>query len=507
MIDKNIFFFLRDKARDDLEPKVAAESFGYYIDIPDQWENFKSPKHLIHYLGIHYTHVAQYGEICKDIGEISSDEISRAKAQLDITRTTGDYLFSDDEQLPSHGIRFDLAETLYDWRTILKFKPDFEFVIDYGAGSGRQSSQAFCINKKCKYVGIDATLAAYTVQNIFYNTVKSYFGNIKFHDLLDYEYINKQYPDLSLIDPGTIIHFPAWNKHELLPAKQADLILACHVHNELSGSDFLRLMNVVKKCLSEEGIFYVRSELGIWQSKNYFDTVDFHAIDPVLELDKEGIVPIHYNFEASFMTTIFARKDSNIHKKFISTNSPKINLQTNIKKLVKTAFANKEKVFSLIKNKKAVGLAKQMLKQSVSPAEQKKLNSHDIAFECADKMLKRITEDYSKKDKKVLFIKNNFPNYDIEFENIFNNSKKSAVYQEAEIYKDGIFKDEFIKEASEFNPEIIIISSQNFNKVKKDIIELFKINYYTKIHYTFPVYIIDRHDYRISENDWFNLCS
>lgn len=60
MIDKNIFYFLRDKARDKLEPKNAAESFGYYIDIPNQWENFKSPKHLINILGIHYTHVAQF---------------------------------------------------------------------------------------------------------------------------------------------------------------------------------------------------------------------------------------------------------------------------------------------------------------------------------------------------------------------------------------------------------------------------------------------------------------
>ena len=48
---------------------------------------------------------------------------------------------------------FDLAETV-DWRNILKFKPDFDFIIDYGAGSGRQSAQAFSINKKTKYIGI-----------------------------------------------------------------------------------------------------------------------------------------------------------------------------------------------------------------------------------------------------------------------------------------------------------------------------------------------------------------
>ena len=53
--------------------------------------------------------------------------------------------------------------------------------------------------------------------------------------------------------------------------------------------------------LSDEGIFYVRSELGIWQSKNYFDAIDFHAIDPVIELKKDDIVPIHFEFEASFV--------------------------------------------------------------------------------------------------------------------------------------------------------------------------------------------------------------
>ena len=40
--------------------------------------------------------------------------------------------------------------------------------------------------------------------------------------------------------------FILWNNHDFLPTKKADLILACHVHNELSGSDFLRLMDTLK---------------------------------------------------------------------------------------------------------------------------------------------------------------------------------------------------------------------------------------------------------------------
>ena len=504
MINKEIFYFLRDNARDKLDPKVAAESFGYYIDITDQWEHFKSPKHLMHYLGIHFTHEAQYGEICKDIGEISKDEIQRAKRQLEITKIAGNYLFSDGSELPNHGIRFDLAETLFDWRNILKFKPDFDFIIDYGAGSGRQSAQAFSINKKTKYIGIDATLAGYTVQNIFYNCVSNYYKDIKFFDLLDFEYLNKKYPNLNELNDGTIVHFPAWNNHDFLPTKKADLILACHVHNELSGSDFLRLMDTVKKSLSDEGIFYVRSELGIWQSKNYFDAIDFHAIDPVIELKKNDIVPIHFEFEASFMTTVFARKNSKIYNKHKSKISKKDSKVDNFKKLIKSAIENKDKIFKILGNKKARDLTKHIIKQTV-PHGENNLNSHEIAFSCAKKMLNRVTNDYKNSNKKILFVKNNFPTYDLEFEKICSDYKNKIVFEEKNILNENGLENSFIEAYTEFNPDVIIVSSQNFNKVKELIINRFSIGYFTKIHYTYPVFIIDKKDYRLDETYWLNL--
>jgi hypothetical protein len=107
-----------------------------------------------------------------------------------------------------------------------------------------------------------------------------------------------------------IVHFPAWTDYSLIENNSIDLILACHVHNELSRSDFLRLMELVDTKLSAEGVFYVRSELGIWGDDSYEDKVKYHAIDPVAYLAEKGVAVIETEYFGGFMTTVFARVGS-----------------------------------------------------------------------------------------------------------------------------------------------------------------------------------------------------
>ena len=75
------------------------------------------------------------------------------------------------------------------------------------------------------------------------------------------------------------------------------LILACHVHNELSGPDFMRLMRIVEKGLADEGIFYLRSEVSVIDPYD-FDAVDLHAIDPIKLLAKKISYPFTVNSNA-----------------------------------------------------------------------------------------------------------------------------------------------------------------------------------------------------------------
>ena len=77
--------------------------------------------------------------------------------------------------------------------------------------------------------------------------------------------------------------------------------------------------------------------------------------------------------------------------------------------------------------------------------------------------------------------------------------------KEKNILNENGLENSFIEAYTEFNPDVIIVSSQNFNKVKELIINRFSIGYFTKIHYTYPVFIIDKKDYRLDETYWLNL--
>ncbi len=208
-------------------------------------------------------------------------------------------------------MQFDLAETIFDWRTILRYADLPARVLDYGAGGGRQCVSAFLRNPDCIYTAVDSTLAAYTVQNLVFSFMDALGVGGRFVDLLDRETIGDAFPpSIAEAPPGSRFHVPAWFETQPLPERFFDVILACHVHNELSRSDFLRLIAAVDKCLADDGIFYVRSELGVRFPKNWFDALDLHGIDPIKLLATMGIAPIHCVYASAFQTTVFARVGS-----------------------------------------------------------------------------------------------------------------------------------------------------------------------------------------------------
>ncbi len=85
MIDSQIFRTSRETARCKIPVKEARNSFGYYIDIPNGWETYRSPEELIGFLGIHNTHAAHFLEIIEDLirlqelNEISSHTLGLFK--------------------------------------------------------------------------------------------------------------------------------------------------------------------------------------------------------------------------------------------------------------------------------------------------------------------------------------------------------------------------------------------------------------------------------------------
>jgi SAM-dependent methyltransferase len=305
MIDPTVFRVSREVARAKLDPAVAGESFGYYIDIPNDWESYRSPDQLVSLLGIHQTHESFYPEIVNDLGLLTAAERVWAKRYLRFIDGVAGLLTTNTTR---PRLQFDLAETLFDWRTILKFTELPARVLDYGAGCGRQCISTFLHNPDSIYTAIDSTLAAYTVQNLVLSLMDAMGAPVRSVDFLDLETIAiAERPSIAAAPAGSRFHIPAWFEAEPLPERFFDVILACYVHNELSRSDFLRLIAAVEKSLADDGIFYVRGQLGGHFSKGYFDTVDLHGMNLVELLKGKDIVPIYCSCTGGQPSTVFAR--------------------------------------------------------------------------------------------------------------------------------------------------------------------------------------------------------
>ncbi|MDP7425179.1 MAG: hypothetical protein QF394_07145 [Rhodospirillales bacterium] len=307
MIDPTIFRASRDAARNQLSIGKAQSSFGYHIDVDNLWESYRSGEDLVRWFGIHSTHIHQFQEIIEDLGYLTktewkfAEEFANFYDQLTrIFTTTG---FRSD-------LKFDLAETLFDWRVILKFVELPARILDFGAGGGRQNVSSFLHHRENQYTSVESTLNAYTVQNQVQALINIIAPEIQTVDFLDYQTSGLKFPNIASTNQGGCFHLPAWLTSDLLPEKFFDLILACHVHNELSQDDFMRLIALVSLGLSENGIFYIRSELGVYDTRDFMDSVDLHGIDIVEELAKNDIIPIYSTYECAFQTTVFARKTS-----------------------------------------------------------------------------------------------------------------------------------------------------------------------------------------------------
>ena len=319
MIDSEVFRTSREVGRSGLAPGEARNSFGYWIDIPNDWESYSCPEDLILFLGIHLTHLRMFNEIIEDLGILSAGEFDWVDRYVNFYDRIARLLSTTGHRVD---LKHDIAETLADWRVIRSFAKMPCRVLDFGAGCGRQGAAAFLWNPKNIYTAIDATLAAYTLQNLVLSFMDTLQEQASSFDFLDFEKSLRAFPDISKAKPGDRFHIPTWLAEANVPEKFYDVIIAAHVHNELSGPDFMRLLCVVEKSLAPDGVLYVRSELTLGDTRDYFDAVDLHGIDLLTELRSRNIVPVWCRFVSGYLTTVFARVGSTHYKQAKKSKDP-----------------------------------------------------------------------------------------------------------------------------------------------------------------------------------------
>ena len=411
MILPEIFLQLREKAIEKLDDDTKNDSFGYHIDVVDAWESIYNTTELLSYLCIHSTHSTKYSELSFHMKDFLKDISIQVNKHYNILNSTQKIINTANKSelinktRSDPNFKYDLLEMGADWLFIKKYSADIKTVVDFGAGCGRQIIGCHTNLPNLKnYIGIDASLNGYTTQNLLYGTF-SLLNNYKFFDLLDYEASNIDIKENKIFDQEkAIIHFPAWTDYSHITDNSIDLILACHVHNEISKSDFLRLMFLVEKKLSKNGIFYIRSELGIWSDTNYEDKVKYHGIDPVEYLYQKNIHIIETEYFGGFMTTVFCRKEGKFFKD-PSQNSLN-NLMNEFTRKINKKYRNSDHPLSIKQILNKIGITKENnLKNDELPIIK---SFKEASFYCAKKYLYNEIERILKHYKNIQYVSETF---------------------------------------------------------------------------------------------------
>jgi hypothetical protein len=461
MIDPEIFKLLRSRAVNKLPLDLRSESFGYHIDIVNDWENVYNSKELVAYLGIHFTHQAKFSELCFHLNKIENQERKQIEFHKKILEATA---ASINTKPNNHPFKYDLMELAIDWRTITKnldLPP--KVIVDFGAGCGRQAVGATSnLENNFVYLAIDASLNGYMVQNSLLSNLKLLSARQSvFYDLLDFEMDGETPPPLEK-EPrqNFYIHFPAWTDYSYIPDESADLIIAAHVHNEISGSDFDRLMKLVIQKLSPNGIFYVRSEIGVWQDPLWFESVYLHAKDMIPILKREEIEIKDSLYIGGFQTTVFARRKAHRSRR----PSHKTRLGGHLSRSTKIKHLQRTRV----------------------PVEGIK-NFADSAYFAAHHFMIEETFRLIEVSGPTLIYTGGFEEYDSFVRDLVIENHKIVATDDLEI---------FLKNA--LSHESLVISSHHFHTIEEQISNM---NYVVgmRSQYTYPVVFLSQHKFDLSD--------
>ena len=124
-------------------------------------------------------------------------------------------------------------------------------ILDFGPGYGRQINLLSQFKDDLVYVGMDAILQSYCMQNLYYSKSK--------HRLVEYLDNNK----LKIYDPG-IYHIPTW-RADILPKNYFDKILCVQVLQEINEDLVYYMLDVFRDVIRKDGILYIRDHGKNWK--------------------------------------------------------------------------------------------------------------------------------------------------------------------------------------------------------------------------------------------------
>lgn len=290
-------------------------SYLYWSDTKRQWESSLSSSKPVDLIGSQSAPKYTLVDARKRIGKMSSDEKAFAKKFGAFYRDISKLETSRDVPVE---FEIDMLETVTDLRMLSDYVKYPCRVLDIGPGAGRNMASLFLddARKKSAYVGVEAIAIPYGMQNLSASMLTLRDPDLSFYEFLDYHFDRLDFPITETLPDGSIWHLPLWEA-ERLPKGVFDVVICNYLLDELAPDDFGRVMTLISKSLSDNGVLYCRGSQHRSMQSNLFlyGYGTRHGNDITATIRSLGLKLVFDDVEGGIMTRIFARQDSNVPTK------------------------------------------------------------------------------------------------------------------------------------------------------------------------------------------------
>lgn len=294
--------------------REGRDHFFYSADVQRQWDRADASTKLAQTIGNLSGSQNNLELLKNELGEISSEEsafLNRFRDfYLDLAK------LATTVPVPC-GWELDGFETILDQRVVSQHTELPCRMLDIGPGSGRHMVGMFLRHglEKASYVGVDSICLPYTMQNLAasYLTIKNL--EVSFFEEVDYSFAREPFKIPDELASGSIWHIPLWCG-DLLPQEKFDVIVCNYVLDELPAQDFLKVLDILDRCLAQEGVIYCRGgqERSMLSDLYLFGYGTYHQMDITKEILARGFEVKACDLVADTITRIFVRSTSATHK-------------------------------------------------------------------------------------------------------------------------------------------------------------------------------------------------
>lgn len=306
MIQLDTFATAKEMARLPLG-RAGSGAFLYHGDIRRQWESSNDPTKLLQLVGSQSVAEALVPDLRDILGELTAaerrlaDAMERSYAVAARMATTVSVSMNPTP---------DILETLLDFR-LLDGHARFPCrVLDIGPGAGRHMLGLFLDpdRRGSTYVGVESIGLPYVLQNLLASGLAVQEGGPRFDEFLDYQFSRRPFPDAQPAPGGVIQHLPLWAA-DVLPDEGFDLILCSHLLDLLPDADFIRVADLMRRCLAPGGVIYCRGgqQLAGTRDLYEFGYGTYHQHDITRALLDRGLCPRSTRLVASTLTRILTK--------------------------------------------------------------------------------------------------------------------------------------------------------------------------------------------------------